>query len=132
MSEAGQRLLTRIVLDRPRGPQVLYDSWAAGKVSDADLPGLIPDTWLYFDWPEQVIGADKWIAMFRAAGFVSIPYGQPRPARYYSSGSLHGLIANRPLALLYHMQQDFCHDLHAALNRENAWMITNRDCSTET
>jgi hypothetical protein len=82
MSEAGQRLLTRIVLDRPRGPQVLYDSWATGEVSGADLPGLIPDTWLYFDWPKQVIGADKWIAMFRAAGFVSIPYGQPRPSRH--------------------------------------------------
>src|SRR5260370_28790331 len=79
MSEAGQRLLTRIVLDRPRGPQVLYDSWAAGESSDADLPGLIPDTWLYFDWPEHVSVADKWIAMFRAAGSASTPYGESSP-----------------------------------------------------
>jgi hypothetical protein len=69
------RLLAEIV----QGPQILYDSWAAGQVSDQDLRGLIPDTWLYVDWPERIIGAGKWVRMFRAAGFSSIPCGLPRP-----------------------------------------------------
>lgn len=32
------------------------------------------------DWPERVIGAAKWVPMFRAAGFLTIPYGLPSPA----------------------------------------------------
>jgi hypothetical protein len=63
------------------GPRVLSDAWAAGRVSDADLRDLIPDTWLYMDWPERIIGAASWVRLFRAAGFLSIPYGLPPPAR---------------------------------------------------
>lgn len=79
VSEAGMRLLAEIVQDRLSGPQVLYDAWAGGQIADCDLRALIPDTWLYVDWPERVIGADKWVRLFRAAGFLSIPYGLPRP-----------------------------------------------------
>jgi hypothetical protein len=46
VSEAGMRLLAEIVQDRLDGPRILYDAWAAGLVSDLDLRGLIPDTWL--------------------------------------------------------------------------------------
>ena len=53
-----------------------------------------------------------------------------RRARYYSSGSLHGLIMSRPLTLPYHMQQHVSHDMRVALTSGNAWMITNRDSST--
>ena len=53
-----------------------------------------------------------------------------RSPRYYSSGSLHGLIMSRPLTLPYHIQQHVIHDMRAALTSENAWMITNRDSST--
>jgi hypothetical protein len=53
------RLLAEIVQDRPNGPQVLYDAWAGGQISDRDLRALIPDTWLYVDWPERVIDAGK-------------------------------------------------------------------------
>jgi hypothetical protein len=74
------RLLAEIVQDRFNGPGVLYDAWAAGQVTDDDLRGLIPDTWLYMDWPERIIGTGKWVRLFRAAGFLSIPYGLPRPA----------------------------------------------------
>ncbi len=81
MSEGGMRLLAEIVQDRPSGPRLLHDAWAAGSVSDVDLRGLIPDTWLYADWPERVIGAVKWVRMFRAAGFLSVPYGLPCPPR---------------------------------------------------
>jgi hypothetical protein len=73
------RLLAEIVQDRLNGPRILHDAWTAGRVSDDDLRALIPDTWLYADWPERVIGAGKWVQMFRAAGFLSIPYGLPRP-----------------------------------------------------
>src|SRR6266851_10062774 len=62
-------------------------------------------------------------------GYVRVAFGV-LPDRYYSSGSLHGLMANRPLTLPYHMQQHVSHDMRPALTRENAWMITNRDCST--
>jgi hypothetical protein len=72
------RLLGEIVLDRPTGPLILYDAWVGGQISDGDLRHLIPDTWLYVDWPERVIGAAKWVRMFRAAGFLSIPYGLPQ------------------------------------------------------
>jgi hypothetical protein len=73
------RLLAGIVQDRLNGPRVLYNAWAGGQIFDYDLRSLIPDTWLYVDWPERVIGADKWVRLFRAAGFLSIPYGLPRP-----------------------------------------------------
>lgn len=73
------RLLAEIVQDRPNGPQVLYDAWSGGMISDCDLRALIPDTWLYVDRPERVIGAGKWVRLFRAAGFLSIPYGLSRP-----------------------------------------------------
>ena len=73
------RLLAEIVQDRLNGPRVLYDAWVGGQISDCDLRPLIPDTWLYVDWPERVIGADKWVRLFRAAGFLSIPYGLFRP-----------------------------------------------------
>ena len=80
VSEAGMRLLSEIVQDRLDGPRILHDAWVTGLVSDLDLRGLIPDTWLYVDWPERVIGAIKWVRMFRAAGFLTVPYGLPRPA----------------------------------------------------
>lgn len=51
------RLLAEIAQDRLNGPRVLYDAWADGQISDCDLRPLIPDTWLYVDWPERVIGA---------------------------------------------------------------------------
>jgi hypothetical protein len=79
VSEGGMRLLAEIVQDRLNGPQVLYDAWADGQISDCDLRSLIPDTWLYLDWPERVIGTGKWVRLFRAAGFLSIPYGLSRP-----------------------------------------------------
>jgi hypothetical protein len=73
------RLLAEIVQDRLNGPQVLHDAWAGGQISNCDLRALIPDTWLYVDWPERVIGADKWVRLFRVARFLSIPDGPPRP-----------------------------------------------------
>jgi hypothetical protein len=73
------KLLAEILQDRLNGPRVLYDAWADGQISDCGLRPLIPDTWLYVDWPEHVIGPDKWIQLFRAAGFLSIPYGLSRP-----------------------------------------------------
>jgi hypothetical protein len=79
VSEAGKRLLAEIAGDRLNGPKVLYDAWAAGQISEGDLRALIPDTWLYVDWPERIIGAGNWVRLFRAAGFLSIPYGLPRP-----------------------------------------------------
>jgi hypothetical protein len=79
VSEAGMRLLAEIALDRLTGPQVLYHAWADGQISDCDLRALIPDIWLYVDWPEHVIGVGKWVQLFRAAGFLSILYGLLRP-----------------------------------------------------
>ena len=55
------RLLAEIVQDRLNGPRIPYDAWAAGQISNDDLRGLIPDTWLYVDWPERIIGAGKWV-----------------------------------------------------------------------
>jgi hypothetical protein len=79
VSEAGKRLLAEIVQDRMNGPQALYDAWVAGQISDRDLRALIPDTWLYVDWPERIVGVGKWVRLFRAAGFLSIRYGLSRP-----------------------------------------------------
>jgi hypothetical protein len=79
VSEAGMRLLAEIVQDRLSGPRVLYDAWAGGQISDGDLRMLIPDTWLYVDWPECIIGAGKWVQLFRAAGFLTISHGLARP-----------------------------------------------------
>lgn len=32
------------------------------------------------DWPERIIGAANWVQLFRAAGFLTIPYGLPQPS----------------------------------------------------
>lgn len=72
-------MLTQTVEDRIKGPQTLHDAWVNGNLADGDLRHLIPDTWLYTDWPERVIGAEKWVLMFRATGFIAIPYWLPRP-----------------------------------------------------
>jgi hypothetical protein len=71
------RLLAEIVLDLLKDPLILYDAWVGGRISDDNLRSLIPDTWLYVDWPERVVGAVEWVRMFRAAGFLSISYGLP-------------------------------------------------------
>lgn len=81
VSEAAKRLLAEIVGDRLNGPKVLYDAWAAGQISDGDLRALIPDTWLYVDCPERIIGVGNWVRLFRVAGFLSIPNGLPHPSR---------------------------------------------------
>lgn len=74
MSERAIRLQGEVI-GQPDGPRVLFDAWKAGVVSDRDLRGLIPDAWIRSgnDRPEQVIGTQNWVAMFRAAGFVSQP-----------------------------------------------------------
>ena len=66
VSEADVRLLAEIVQDRLNGPRVLYDAWVGGQISDCDLRPLIPDTWLYVDWPKRVISTVKWVQLFRA------------------------------------------------------------------
>jgi hypothetical protein len=50
--------------------------------------------------------------------------------RYYSSGSLYGLIASRSLTLPYHMEKPVSRNMDTELTRENARAITNRDCNT--
>jgi hypothetical protein len=57
----------------PEGPQLLWDDWQAGKLTPADLREVIPLVWPYMDWPEAVIGADRWTPMFLAAGFIAVP-----------------------------------------------------------
>ena len=49
------RLLAEIVQDRPNGPQVLYDAWAGGQISDRDLRALITDAWC----PEHPVEAGR-------------------------------------------------------------------------
>lgn len=52
----------------------LLAAWSNHEVSDNDLSCLIPDLWVYHcDWPECMIGADRWVPMFRAAGFLRVP-----------------------------------------------------------
>lgn len=63
----------------PEGPQVLWDAWQAGKLSVADLRGVIPQIWAYTDWPECVIGADRWTSLFREAGLLVVPTYLPQP-----------------------------------------------------
>ncbi|HEU5469087.1 MAG TPA: hypothetical protein VFV67_00425 [Actinophytocola sp.] len=74
MSEPAIRLQGEVI-GHPDGPRVLFHAWTAGVVSDRDLRGLIPDAWIRSgnDQPEQVIGTQHWVAMFRTAGFVSQP-----------------------------------------------------------
>lgn len=74
MSEPAIRLQGEVI-GHPDGPRVLFDAWKARVVSDRDLRGLIPDAWIRSgnDQPEQVIGTQDWVSMFRTAGFVSQP-----------------------------------------------------------
>ena len=74
LSEAAIRLQGDVI-GKPDGPRVLLDAWQRGVVSNTDLRGLLPDAWTRSgnDRPEQVIGTQAWVRMFRAAGFVSQP-----------------------------------------------------------
>lgn len=36
-------------------------------------PTLAPAAWVHHDWPEQVIGADAWLEMYRTAGLFAWP-----------------------------------------------------------
>lgn len=80
MSEPASRLQSE-VSGHPDGPRILFDAWKSGVVSDRDLRGLIPDAWTRSgnDQPEQVIGTQDWVEMFRTAGFVSQPTSQIAP-----------------------------------------------------
>jgi hypothetical protein len=77
-TEAAYRLQTRLLPGRD--PRILHDAWAAGEVSDSDLAHLIPDVWLWHDWPEVAIGTDAWLSMFRATGFLIHPGYLIRPS----------------------------------------------------
>jgi hypothetical protein len=67
------------VFGRLDAPKLLHDAWVSGRIGDRDLADLIPQTWLFHDWPEMVIGASNWVAMFRAAGFLLHPTNLARP-----------------------------------------------------
>jgi hypothetical protein len=71
------------VIGKPYGPRVLVDAWTARAVSDVDLRCLIPDAWTRSgnDRPEQAIGTQRWVAMFRAAEFVSQPTNLIAPVK---------------------------------------------------
>ncbi len=79
-SESALRLQSE-VFGRPDGPRVLYDAWATGKISARDLRSMIADVWLRTDQAAQVIDAQRWVGMFRAAGFVSQPTHLLAPTR---------------------------------------------------
>jgi hypothetical protein len=72
-------LLEAEIIGKLDAPKLLYDAWVSGRVSDRDLADLIPHTWLRHDWPEMIIGATNWVAMFRAAGFLLRPTKVVRP-----------------------------------------------------
>lgn len=73
------RLMTTV--GQPDGPRRVFDAWESGLISDADLRGLLADTWLRIDEPEHTIGAAAWMTMFRAAGFISQPTNIQAPTQ---------------------------------------------------
>ncbi|MFI9273971.1 hypothetical protein ACIGXM_25170 [Kitasatospora sp. NPDC052896] len=61
------------------GPQLLWDTYESGQLTAPDLHDVIPDIWTRHDWPECAIGADRWITLFRTAGFVALPTNLAAP-----------------------------------------------------
>jgi hypothetical protein len=72
MSANAMQLLGR-ASGSPDGPQLLWDAFQAGQLTESDPREVIPLIWAYMDWPEAAIGAPRWTTLFRAAGFFTVP-----------------------------------------------------------
>jgi hypothetical protein len=63
---------------RRYGPLFLSGWFAADHLSRDELRSLILPAWTMAEWPVRAIGEKAWLAMFKAAGFVSTD-GSPPP-----------------------------------------------------
>jgi hypothetical protein len=59
----------------PEGPHILYEAFASGRVPLEKLRDLVMSAWCYhcLSAPEEVIGSDKWVQMFRTTGLIVVP-----------------------------------------------------------
>lgn len=62
-----------------KGFVLLEDAFAAGRLSAQDLKLILPDVYTYCDRMTMAIPPDRWVEMFRAAGFCS-PGERPAPS----------------------------------------------------
>ncbi len=65
----------------PDFPLRLWQQFDAGMLTSEDLQELLPQTWMYREGPERIIGAAKWVSMFRTAGFLVVPTNIPTPTK---------------------------------------------------
>jgi hypothetical protein len=65
----------------PEGPWVLYGAFSAGDLPPEKLRSLIPLAWCYhcLSAPENVIGSERWVEMFRVVGLCKVPDTLPTP-----------------------------------------------------
>jgi hypothetical protein len=100
MSEHGRRAMAEIVERGLDGPRIVYERWASGVVTPADLNELIPRAWQNVKSPEHTIGREKWLALFHAAGFFAPPgIDKPLRARTLYRGSTHDRMGGMAWAL---------------------------------
>ena len=66
----------------PEGPRVLYDAFMAGNMPLEKLRSLVPHAWCRhpLSAPEDVIGSERWVEMFRAVGLCKVPTTLPTPS----------------------------------------------------
>ena len=74
MSEIESALLSA---GRNAGPSVLADWRSRGQLTNEQLREVITDVWSTCEFPASHLGIRSWVALFRAAGFVS-DQGKPQ------------------------------------------------------
>jgi hypothetical protein len=81
LSSAGFALYAKMFNSVPsHNPTLLYEAFTDGIDRD-DLCRLLMDAWVYSDWPEDVLDSHGWLAMFRSAGFFSLPHEFAPPTK---------------------------------------------------
>jgi hypothetical protein len=83
----------------------LWEQFDAGTVTVEDLRLLLPEAWTSRDRPEQVIGATKWVDMFRAAGFLASSRFLPEP-RLPSWLLFRGATAQRARGMAWYLRRE--------------------------
>ena len=51
-------------------PGMLYRLWQGGEISDEQLPDAVTWTWVHNRSPIPCLGERRWLALFKAAGFI--------------------------------------------------------------
>ena len=57
------------LVGRNKGAALLFDWYATGALTDADLPSVVADVWNGAEEPSKLLGVAQWVRFFRLAAY---------------------------------------------------------------